>query len=133
MFELSSLKLSPTSALHLRHPVTDVPLYADEDKKAKPVIANLYGKASKQYREALHNLQNKRLTQKSRKETAENLESDNVEFLTACTKSIDNLTVEGKAVDTVEVIRQLFSEAGYSWVKEQIDEHLGQNASFLKS
>ena len=132
MFELASLKLSPSATLPLVHPSTREPLFAD-DKKQKPVVANLYGKASETYQSALHTLMNKKLAKKTTKDTAQNLNAEGIDFLVACLKSIDNLALNGKAVDNPVVVRELLSDPGYGWVKAQIDEFLAEDANFLQS
>ena len=129
-FDLNTLAAKDTTEFHLRHPVTDEFLYADAEKKL-PVMAVLYGPSSKQYRNQITAMQNRSLKRGKKVVSAEVLRDEGIELLVACSERIDNLTFNGKPVNTDSAFRELYADAAYDWLKSQIDAALGDAASFL--
>jgi hypothetical protein len=72
---LDSLGLKDATLLQLRHPVTEELLWADKEQ-TKPVGIDLYGPASKQYRNAITAMQNRALRRGKQKPTAEQLREE---------------------------------------------------------
>lgn len=134
MFELSSLALNETTALHIKHPVSGELLYADEDKK-KPVVAHLYGPSSKVYRAANLKLRNRAIKRQASKQklTAEQIEQEGIGFLVACSDKIDNLAFNGSPVDCPEAFNEMYTNPKFDWLKSQIDECIGDTANFLEA
>lgn len=132
MFDLSTLALKDTTTVQLRHPVTGELLFADA-KKEKPVSVELYGTSSKQYRNAVTAMQNRQLKRTAKKEkvSAEVMRDESIELLVACTASASNLSLNGKPISDEASVRGLLSDPAYSWVKDQIDEALGDTSNFL--
>lgn len=132
-FNLDTLALSPTASLHLTHPVSGEYLYADGDKQKKPVTVDLYGTSSKEYRQAILALQNRALARErtKKKATAEQMKEEGVGLLVACSEKINNLDYNGAPVTTPEAFRSLYSDPKFSWLREQCDAFLGDNAGFL--
>ena len=132
MFNLSSLKLKDTTELHLAHPVTGEKLYADAAKK-KPVIVFLYGSSSVQYQTYMLAMQNRHLKSSKQVTKAELLREEGIELLVACSISISNLELrKGVAVDNSDAFREIYSDAGYGWLKAQVDESISDAAGFLE-
>jgi len=129
-FDLSSLALKDTTNLQLRHPVSDELLWADKDEE-KPVAISLYGTSSKQYRNAINAMQNRALKRGKKQPKAEEIREEGIELLVACSDKAVNLTHNGKAVETPESFRALYSDPAYSWLKEQVDAGLGDTSNFL--
>jgi multidrug efflux pump subunit AcrB len=135
-FELNSLALSDETTFQLNHPVTEMPLFAPvkkgEDPESKPVQVTVKGEASAAYRKAVDAMMKKAAKRGKRDATPDEMREQSVEFLTSLSVRIDNLTLDGEPVDTAEVFRKLYSDAKYDWVKKQVNEAIGDTASFLK-
>lgn len=132
-FDLSNLALKDTTTLHLLHPVTQDKLYADDEEK-KPVTIELYGTSSKQYRNATNAMQNRQLARQRKKESikADELREEAVKLLVACSASATNLAIDGEEVGNEASFRKLYSDPRFSWVKDQVDEALGDVSRFLE-
>lgn len=130
-FNLSTLATKDTATLHLKHPVTFQDLYGD-DEKTQPCLVKMYGKDSQVYRNAIFSLQNKRAARGKTKVSPEQVESEWIDVLVACTISIENLDIEpGKPCDSPEMYKELYSTPEFSWVQEQVNEWRGEVANFL--
>lgn len=137
MFNLDSLSMKDTTSLHLRHPVTDELLFADEDKTL-PVTIELFGPASKQYRNAITAMQNRALKRnqsrnKNAAVSAEVMREEGIDLLVACSDKAVNLSYQGKAVDNDAAFRALYSDASFGWLKDQVDTVLGDVSAFLEA
>lgn len=128
MFNLDSLALKDTTVLQLRHPVSDEPLFDGE----AVVGIELYGTASKQYRNAITAMQNRALRRGNKqKPTAEQLRDEAVNLLVACSAAGVNLEYAGAPLDNADAFREMYSDPKFSWVKDQVDEALGDVSRFL--
>lgn len=134
MFNVSTLSLKDTATLHLRHPVSMEYLYADPETKQKPVTIELYGTASKQYRNAVTAMQNRKLKRDMKKEkaTAEVLKEESLKLLLACSAGSSELAIGKSPVNDEESFRALYSDPKLSWIRDQVDEALGDVSNFLE-
>lgn len=132
MFNIESLAVKETTDLQVRHPVTDEPLFADEDKK-KPVAAVIYGTGSKQYRNAITAMQNRSLKRKGKQVSAEVMREEGIELLVACTDKILNMSYKDAPVDTDAALREFYSDPAFGWFKDQVDAGLGDVSNFLEA
>jgi predicted nucleotidyltransferase len=132
MFDISSLALKDSFTMQFRHPVTGELLWGDEEK-TKPVEVVLYGTASKQYRNALNAMQARQLKRQAKKEkqTPEILKEESVSLLVACIAKFNEFALDGVVPSNDADYRSLLSDPAFSWVKEQIDEGLGDVSNFL--
>lgn len=135
-FELNSLALSDETTVQLVHPVTEVPLFAPvkkgEDAESKPVQVTVKGTASQAYRKAVDAMMKKAAKRGKREATPEEIREQSVDFLVALSVKIDNLTVDGEAVDSAEAFRKLYSDARFDWVKDQVNAAISDVQGFLK-
>lgn len=131
-FDLSSLALKETFALQLKHPVEGYPLFADKEEK-KPIVINLYGKSSKPYQKAVTAMQSRALRRQAKKAevTPEQLQSESLAMLEACSESAENLVLDGKPISTSAELRALYENPKFSWIRDQVDESLGDLSNFL--
>jgi hypothetical protein len=61
----------------------------------------------------------------------EEIESDGLELLAACTKSWSGVVIEGKQVAfSHEAAADLYTR--FPWIKEQVDTAIGDRANFIK-
>lgn len=134
MFDLKTLALADTTELHLVHPVTGDPLFADGDEQKQPLTVTLYGTASKQYRNHTAGMQNRHLKRQARKEnvTADLLRDETIGLAVACTAKVcEYLTLNGEKIETTAQIRSLYSDARFGWLLEQVQEAVGDVENFL--
>lgn len=130
-FDLNSLALSTgTFELHLLHPITDEPLFADADK-TEPVKISLYGTSSKQFRNASLANQNAYIKRGKKPLTAEGVQASRVDLLVACSDKAINLTYNGAAIDDASTFRSLYSDPQFEWLKDQCDAAIGEISNFL--
>lgn len=132
-FDMSSLAFKETFALQLKHPVDGYPLFLDNDGGKKPILVNLFGKSSKQYQKAVTAMQSRALRRQAKKTeaTPEMLQSEALALLEACSESAENLVLDGKPVVTPADLRALYENPKFSWIKDQVDEALGDSSNFL--
>ena len=133
MFNLDTLSLKDTTLLLIKHPVSEEVLYADGDKKQKPVSIEIFGTSSKQYRSAIAAMQNRALKRGKEQATAEQMREEGIELLTACSDKANNFTYGGKPVLDDAAFRTLYADAKFSWLKEQVDAALGDTSNFLSA
>lgn len=132
MFNLDTLALKDTVELQLKHPVSDEPLFADA-KQEQPVTIILYGTSSKQYRNAVTAMQNRALRRGKKQATVEEMREESIKLLVACTEKAVNLSYKGAPLDNAEAFRELYSDASFSWLKDQVDTALGDVSNFLEA
>lgn len=128
-FNLKTVALKKdTFPLQLVHPATSEPLVDDEGNK---VIINVYGTASKEYRDAVRAMQNRALKRGKKQATVAEIQEEGVELLVAVSESAENLELDGQPVSSPASFRSLYSNPEYSWVREQVDAAVGEVANFL--
>lgn len=134
MFELTTLATKDNFELQLRHPVTEELLFADKDEQ-EPVIVGLFSPSSKEHRNAVNALQNKRMRKGFREKDKINIEElrqDGINFLVACSDYTKNLSYDGKPVKTADDFRAMYSDVSINWIREQVDAALGDVGNFMK-
>lgn len=135
-FDISTLALSDEATVQLRHPVTDVPLFAPvkkgEDPESKPVQITVKGSASQAYRRAVDAMMKKAAKRGKREATPDEIREQSVDFLVALSVKIDNMTFDGEEVASAEAFRKLYSDPRFDWIKEQVNAAVGDTGAFLK-
>lgn len=129
--DITTLGFKDTFTLILKHPTSGDDLMDGENA----VSIELYGTASKQYRNAVTAMHNRAMRRKAKKQepTAEQIQEEAVNLLVACSAGAANLTVDGEAVGSEDSFRRLYSNPRLSWVRDQVDEALGNTANFLSA
>lgn len=130
-FNLKTLALKKdTFPLQLRSPLNDEPLVDDAGKK---VIINVFGTASKEYRDAMRAMQARQLKRpKGKTATVAEIHEEGVELLVAVSESAENLELDGQPVSSPASFRALYANPEYSWVREQVDAAVAEVANFLE-
>ncbi len=123
----ASTSVKDSTFLHLRHPATDEKLMDGDN----PVGINLYGKASKQYKQVLSELSRKTAMRKGKPNSFEGNVEDNVSILVAISKEGVNLDYNDVALDSPEAFRQMYSDSSLYWVRDQVQDMLEDTAAFL--
>lgn len=116
----------------LLHPVGGFEL---EDDEGNPVEIIMYGKNSKQYKQAIAIYQDKFLKSKSANRQgnrqAEELNKMATELFVSVVKEITNLEYNGELVNNPDVVRRLLSDDDYSFVRTQVDNALEDLSNFI--
>ena len=132
---LSKLKIKQTFDLHLAHPVSGELLYADgmPETPENAVVITLASQSSKEWRQATAAMNDKRVKRGKKQPTAAQIKEEGVDLLTAICLASKNLNSvdEDLPIQTQTQFKTLLSDDDYSWIKNQIDEALGDNANFI--
>lgn len=128
-FNIKSKQVAETAVLHLVDPETDTKLFDDE---GKAVTIEIYGKASKQYRDALSGLSRKTLQRKGKPQSFETNVEDNVDILVAISKTSNLELEDGTPVATAAAFKALYSDSSLFWIKDQVQTFLEDTVSFLQ-
>lgn len=128
--DLSTLNISENAEhgvdMTLRHPVTDEPL---------DIVLTVVGSDSKRYKRASHKVQNRVIGQRRNKMTAEKLEANGMEILSACVVEWQNVEdsdlFDKKPKCTPENVLLFLNK--HTWAKEQVDSFVADRANFLPS
>ena len=123
--KIEKISFHDTAEMVIQHPVTGDPLPAD---KGGNQTVTLYGIQSQRYREAKHNSLNKRLSKRNKVITAEQVEDDAAELLSACTKSFNGVDF-GDGLIKTDSAKDTY--IAHPWLKNQVVEFIADNASFL--
>lgn len=127
-FNIKTKKVSDTTFLHLRDPSTDEKIFDN----GAPVGIHLYGKASKQYRQALSELSRKGLQRKGKAQSFETNVEDNIGILVSISQSVENMDADGKPIMSAEDFKELYSDPSLFWIKDQVQETLEDTSAFLQ-
>lgn len=138
MTDIRKHAVEPTSILHLRNAADEL-LYADDadgnPDKARPMQAVMYGPGSKAFKKA-QAAANSRLMDRLKKkgkdtQSAEEKAQEDAVFLTACTKSLDNVSYDALTGEALCVAVYTDPEIGF--IPEQISKHIGDWSNFMKA
>lgn len=128
--DIRKFAVTPTSTLHLRDAADEL-MYADGDR-SRPMQAVLYGPGSKQYKAAQAASSNRMVERMKKKGKADQSPAEQAQqtadFLTACTKSLDNVEFDKLTDEALFLAVYLAPEIGF--VAEQINKHILDWANF---
>jgi hypothetical protein len=117
----------------LRSPADGTTIKDEDTGNACGIV--LLGKDSKEFQAFANNVTNRRLREQGKsgkiKMTAEEIEEDAVELLVRCTKQLVHIKVDGKELEGTAGARTLYTRPGLRWVREQVDEFVGDREQFL--
>lgn len=130
MFDINKLAIAESTVLHLAHPSTGEKLFADKAEK-QPITITVASTSSRAYRQAVNAMTNRTLKRGNKKPNAAEQKEEGVELLTACCISSENLQFNGASVKTEADFRALLADDKMSWVKNQVDEALGDIERFI--
>lgn len=131
MADLSKLNTAAVAEegaeLDVLHPVENIPI------GVKIVLA---GKDSDRFQKFVRKQANKRTSKwrpgQKLSFTAEEQEQEKVDLLVACTISWSGVVMNGEEIPfSPEAAKELYSNPGFSWLVEQIDEFIGDREHFL--
>ncbi|WP_291591586.1 hypothetical protein [Comamonas sp. UBA7528] len=141
MLTINDLRVSDTAELHLKDaagaPMFYLPAGGDPEKDKKPVLVELYGPGSDQYRQAQHAAQRRvmHLAKSGRKSladrTVDELKADAAKLLVTLTVRFDGLDLQGRPMP--EVLQALYADPSVGYITEQIDSFCAAWANFSPS
>lgn len=129
MFNINTLAARDTFVLEIRHPESGEILRDDE---GKTVSIELYGSASSIYRNAINAMNNRLTKTKRSKPTAEQMREESTLLLVACTAKMNNLGDESGVIKTKEQVKDLYEKDSMLWLRQQVDEAIGDIGNFLE-
>jgi len=121
--DLSSLFASDTAEITIKHPKTGEPL---------DMVVTVAGNASEDYRKVRTELAKRRI-ESTRSITVEELETSAMRLLVACVKGWKGIQMSGVEYPySTANAKELLSNPGYFWLKEQIETAVGDVANFIQ-
>ena len=131
--DIRKFSVEETTLLHLRD-TNDELMYADGDTK-KPMTVTVFGPGSKAYAKAASKNQNRMIDKLKKKgkteQTAEAKALENAEFLTDCTKGMENIDYDKLAGE--DLYRAIYADTSIGFIAEQVGKHIGDWANFTKA
>lgn len=134
--DLSNLMVADEAkAVRLTHPSNGRPLGTDD----KPCRVFIVPPSHPRMRAMERRISDARLqnavgARGRMKLTAEELENEATDRLVACIESWENLDVQGKPLKVgAENARMLMTTPGWRWLRDQIDQALGDTGTFLQT
>lgn len=125
---IDDIELLDTSTLHLRHPVSDAPLYTSD---GQPMTIELSGENAKEYKATTRRWQNETLRRPNRKLTAEQLEERGLELLVVSTRNWNLEGRDGPIPFSPRVAHEIYSDPSKSWIRKQVEAHVYDDANFM--
>jgi len=124
LLDLGSLEATETATLELRHPTTG---------KAIPgATITAYGKDSRKFEVLQNKSLRKRLKKRNSIPDPEDFNRENLEILAELITGWAGIVVDGSEIPyTKDNAIQLFER--FKWIKEQVDEFVGDRLNFLPS
>jgi len=112
------------------HGVDEKPLFYEKDGQQFPVIINVSGAHSSQYRRVEQALRRRKL--KPKNFTGELIYEDTIEKAAACTNGWEGFFINGKPIDpTPHNIKEVYKRA--PWVLDQVTEAMHDHQSFFSN
>lgn len=130
MFDIDTLAIQDSTVVTLTHPVSGETLYVDKDNK-EAITITVASTSSRAYRTAVNAMNNRSLKRGNKKATAQEQREEGIALLTACCVTSENLKYKGSLVKDEADFRALLSDDKFSWIKNQVDEALGNVENFI--
>lgn len=102
------------------------------DEEGNAAQIELFGKASKQYKQALSALNRKNIERKGKPQPYSVNVEDSIEVLVAVTKAAYNFDMGDGPIDTPAKFKELYSDPTLFFIKETVQEALEDNANFTQ-
>lgn len=133
-FSSMSLPTEKPERMTILHPTTRQPLRTKDGAEA---YIDIYSADSEIKRKHDRAVTQRRLSVRGRmKLTVAELEAEGLELLALLTAGWRLVSLAGELIDvplTVENARELYADAGMSWLREQVDEFASDRANFSKA
>lgn len=120
MFDLSTIKQVSDAEVVITHPVTG---------KETDIVFIVCGTDSKEYRQAIRDVMAKRLSS-DKESTQDDLENDEAEILSRCTKGFKGLLIDGvEPKFSTEKAKDIYLK--WPWLKDQVDKFIANKSNFF--
>lgn len=126
-----SAQASEGRKIDVLNPKTKQPVFTAD---GKPLTVTLLGRYSDEVQKVQRAIQNRRLAQRGNraKVTAEEIEAETTEILSAAIIGFENIVVDGQTLDcTPASKRKLLDDKRFMWLREQIDGEVNDDAAFF--
>lgn len=121
--------------MELEHPVSGDILMQEKPNEKKPITIKVLGIDSKAYRNKQLEFQRKRIAKMTRNRKNNDIvmsDEDACELLAECTVGWEGIVENGKPIEfSKEAAASLYMN--YRWIREQVDQSIGDRANFLQS
>lgn len=141
-YDVASFEVADTTDIVLNHPKTQEPFLVDvevDDGQGgrkivkKPMSVTVYGPGSDVFKKA-QGVSQKAYQATFRRgksrETQDQADARAASFLSACTVSFNNFTYNGGDPKDRETFRACYLDAKRGWIKDQVNEEMGDWANF---
>ena len=118
----------------------DVMLFHPATREDLGIVFTVFGKDSDRFQEVARTQQKRRLNKMSKggfrsatgSLSPEEMEQESIDLLAACTIGwSDNFVINGGPVQfSIEAARRIYKQ--FPWIKEQIDDAMGDRSNFIK-
>lgn len=132
-FDALALEVEKPSRMAVLHPVTRQPL---RDPKGAEAYIDLYSGDSEQARRQHRAIMRRRVAVRRTKLNVEEIEAEQIELLAVLTAGWYLLDLNGNPLEvpfSVENARELYGLAATAWLRDQVDEHIGDRGNFSKA
>ena len=111
----------------LRHPASGEELRADD---GSDMCIELLGMDSPEYRQLIRAAASRNVSRGRKRPSPELLEQEAITLLAGVTKGWSGIVVDGENLSfSQEAAKQLYTD--YAWIREQVDEFVGERGNFL--
>lgn len=135
MSKLAALALAvdKPQRVEIRNPITHQPM---TDKAGSTAYIEVYSADSEPARKAERAAIDRRLAVRGRtKVTAAEIEAERIGYLAAITTGWHLVDFQGQPIDvefSAETAKELYSSGEFAWIRDQVDEFVGDRANFMK-
>ena len=125
---LASAAVAETTRVHLVNALDEKQYDPDT---GLPAELELYGKASKQYSQALSTLNRKRIQRKGKEQPFNVNDEDGAAFLASLTKAAHNFDLGNGPLTTVADFKALYMDKSLFFIRDAVNTALEDNSNFL--
>lgn len=143
MFDAKSVKVSPTTDIIIDNPATQQPFLVDVDDGQggklpgkQPMSVTVFGPGTKEYRAAQSASQQTYMATFHRgksKETPEQKDAREAQFLASCTVSFNNFTYNGGDARSKGTFLACYLDPEMGWITDKVNGDMGDWAGFMQA
>ena len=129
MADVRKFALEQTAVIHIRDGADNL-MYADKEE-AKPMQIHVYGPGTKAYAAAEKRNTDRMMENLRRKGKAADAAEMRVDFLSAITKSFENIDYD--ALKDEALHRAVYSDTSIRFIADQVNAYVGDTVNFTKN
>ena len=123
---IDDIVFNDSTDLHLRHPVSDEPLYTAD---GSPMVIRVGSRDTQAYKDVMTRWQNERLRRPDRKLTAEMVRANVLDQLVAITLGWNLEGKDGPIPHTPNTARSIYQQK--LWIRDQVEACFGDQGRYL--